>query len=229
MASCLHVQIQGTHALLIEHATSLIYVFSPRIRQFDADGSLTNDVRLKEMGFAPGDHVQRKQDKLVGVIEKLTAKKVTVKLGDGSVKSASADSFVNREWRVVQAKDPAVPVTWAPSAPMHSVEFTLAQVKGFVIQKLWEQAQADNPLESKLRIFQKPKGVFADAAFAVNKLKLPCHTFVVNIKQASVSSDTHLTVGTFTLQAWMKLWMFMRVALSRLKLHCCLHVLLMRP
>ena len=156
------------------------------------------------MGFAPGDHVQRKQDKLVGVIEKLTAQKVTVKLADGSVKSASADSFISREWRVTQAKDPAVPVTWAPSAPMHSVEFTLAQVKGFVIQKLWEQAQADNPLESKLQIYQKPKGVFAEATFAVNKLKLPCHTFVLNIKQASVASDTYLTVGTFMLKAWMK-------------------------
>lgn len=83
----------------------------------DSDGKSADAALLTDKGFAVGMQVKRKSDGLEGTIKQMTPKNVLLMVG-GIEKSASAESFLNSEWKEVVIKaDPVKIPDWSQHSP----------------------------------------------------------------------------------------------------------------
>lgn len=120
-----------------------------RMRALDHMGHLSNDATLRDAGFSPGMGVVRKSDDTHGIIKSMTATTVHVTI-DGKEMAASAESFLNREWKAWKA--PAGPKTaedWLTKTRTCSTEMFIVAIKGRVIHLLCAESSMLKDLKGK--------------------------------------------------------------------------------
>lgn len=165
-----------------------------RIREIDEKGEVTNRPELiAAMGFHTGQKVIRKQDRIEGTILKITNSVVQLEV-DGKTLSASALSFMEKEWKEApQAKRDAVSLDWSTYSVVKSPDFKWACMKGLILEAMRKQFDAIK-IEACSVYF--PRDVKADKAFAIGKLILPCCTNKVSLIEGNESPG--LYIGTFS-------------------------------
>lgn len=133
---------------------------------------------LVDAGFSTGMVVKRKQDELQGTIRSMSATLVTLELEDGTMKTAQATSFLQGLWKEVKAQqqDP-VEVVGYPGKEIQKSIFT-SMIKGRIFLALsqkWDQPDS-------VKLFTKPRGVFALKSFRAKSLKMPLITSKVELR-----------------------------------------------
>lgn len=101
-----------------------------RMRELDETGKLQNCARLTDAGFKLGDHVMRKKDSTAGTIARMTPTHVTLDVAGEGLKTCSAESFLNGDWKVMDVKaapemlddfrEKSAPLTQAPCSTLSS-------------------------------------------------------------------------------------------------------------
>lgn len=147
---------------------------------------------LVDAGFSTGMVVKRKQDELQGTIRSMSATLVTLELEDGSMKTAQASSFLQGLWKEVKGKQDPVEVVGYPGKEIQKSIFT-SIIKGRVFLALsqkWDQPDS-------VKLFAKPKGVFALKSFRAKSLKLPLVTSKVELRSNQREQSLgYVCVGT---------------------------------
>ena len=149
---------------------------------YNEDGSLTNTALLRDKGFSENQHVRRK-DGVVGMVKSLSAEKVILQTDKGEVQ-ASAESFLNGEWKLTTLNAPAEEVlNWFE--PSQTTEWQLGVLKA---QMLIQLDAHNETMTGEVRIFNKPKDVKAGREFEVGVLKLPFTTNKVDISKKTTDN-----------------------------------------
>ena len=99
-----------------------------RMRELDETGKLQNCARLTDAGFKLGDPVIRKKDSTTGTISRMTPTQVTLDVAGEGLKTCSAESFLNGDWKVMEVKaapemlddfmEKSAPLTQAPCSTL---------------------------------------------------------------------------------------------------------------
>lgn len=146
----------------------------------DSDGKSADAALLTDKGFAVGMQVKRKSDGLEGTIKEMTPKNVLLMVG-GIEKSASAESFLNSDWKEVVIKaDPVKIPDWSQHSPEQNPHFFVEVLNGQILKEIYAKAkgQASLPLD----IYSKPKNVIVTKDYKTGQLKIPISTMRVDIR-----------------------------------------------
>ena len=159
----------------------------------DSDGKSADAALLTDKGFAVGMQVKRKSDGLEGTIKQMTPKNVLLMVG-GIEKSASAESFLNSEWKEVVIKaDPVKIPDWSQHSPEKNPHFFVEVLNGQILKEIYAKAkgQASLPLD----IYSKPKNVIVTKDCKTSKLKIPISTMRVDTRGDDKVPPNSICVG----------------------------------
>lgn len=145
---------------------------------------------LAEAGFSVGDAVERKKDKIHGLIVGITGEDVTLTVAEevfaGGQCIVHGKSFLQSEWRTIKQKSDPEEITDRGS-PLTNVELHKAIGRGKLLSEILELAKKHNNSQS-LKLFSKPKMVVALKDFKIGKLVLPPLTPKVEVTEGSSKS-----------------------------------------
>ncbi|CAE7278603.1 unnamed protein product [Symbiodinium sp. CCMP2456] len=162
------------HDSIEEAATTWLQKFGvSSLRIFNEEGKLLSDSRVADLGFKSGMEVIRKADDTKGTIVDISSENVRLKMADGKMYEASAQSFVDGKWKQhVPKQEPTLFKEWATYSPVKNDELTMSVVRGLVSSSMIEQYTSMKL--DQLDVFLKPsRDVQVKSSFAVHGLKLP--------------------------------------------------------
>jgi hypothetical protein len=161
------------------------------MRNLTADGKLHQPcLVVQEMGFAVAMCVQRKADKMVAHIEKMSSDGIVLLTEDGQVIAPIA-SFIKGEWKPYSAQpDPVEIESWQLYSPHVSKEFACFRMKAVIMEELCELTHKYKDVNASLKVFVKPKKfVVSTDKFAIGKLILVPSTLKVESGSGSMASN----------------------------------------
>ena len=155
-----------------------------RIRDVDDDGKVSEQVAfVRELGFAVGQAVMRKQDKIKGTIEAMAGDKITINVDDGPLTGrahVSTEGFRLGHWKVLKTRpEPPLEVPdCSPYSALASQEFNMCVTKGQIFKILLDMEEKHKKVLAGVKMTLKPhRDIIALKAFPVGKLCLvPCST-----------------------------------------------------
>lgn len=148
---------------------------------------------LSECGFSIGDTVERKKDKIHGLIESISGSEVTLAVDEsvfpGGQCNVHGKSFLQSEWRTIKQKSDPEEIT-DQGSPLEHPEVIKMINKGKLISELISLAQKNDHV-NHLQLYNKPKMVCARRAFKPGKLILPPVTFKIETCPDGTSNKTN--------------------------------------
>ena len=148
---------------------------------------------LAESGFSIGDTVERKKDKIHGLITSISGSEVTLTVDEsvfsGGQCTVHGKSFLQSEWRAIKQKSDPEEITDQGSPLDHPGVIKMIN-KGKLISELVSLAQKNDHV-NHLQLFNKPKMVCARRAFKPGKLILVPLTFKIETCPEGCASKTN--------------------------------------
>ena len=151
---------------------------SKTMRSFDKDGKLVNEECLvHEVGFHVGLLVQRKSDKVKGMIKDLKDGKVYLELqddeGNQKIVTATCRSFFSGEWKAIKEKKKLAVEDLTPYLLSSSAHWNTQVNKAKIIMELHDLHAKHAPVIGNLTMDVRPtRGIFSKHAYSKNKLCL---------------------------------------------------------
>ena len=174
--------VQKLMSMNVDHKTGVNLI---RLRSLDASGNITNSSMITDQGYQVGQLVKRKADDTEGVIKTIGPQSVTLVVG-GVEKLASAISFVNLEWKVVNQKPDAVKYDdWQDDLPHKSSVFFAQATKAKVSVMMYQRAIKEAKMWDHLEVYSKPRDVVATKHYKRGDLKLDLISTKVDMRRSS--------------------------------------------
>ena len=151
---------------------------SKTMRSFDKDGKLVNEECLvHEVGFHVGLLVQRKSDKVKGMIKDLKDGKVYLEMqddeGNPKIVTATYRSFFSGEWKAIKEKRKLAVEDLTPYLLSSSEHWNTQVNKAKIIMELHDLHAKHASVIGNLTMDVRPtRGIFSKHAYSKNKLIL---------------------------------------------------------